>query len=161
MPPQSPWSSGASYFSSSQGSSQVSVGGNSRKTQQNRHVQLQLAKIQKKKTETRSRSFPSHQSKREPRQRSFGSQPSRRKSSKKNIGIEKAGVIDFGLINSNQGLLFSANKMRHDFKTIGKTFTHSICKPLQDDIQTLFGFKKTKEKKKSRPGSKGLFRRNE
>lgn len=130
MPPQANISSGSSY-----NSYLISV---KPKKKQNNPVLLSVIKRKNQ----------------EPRQ--LNSRQQKRKVSVKRMNIEEAGVIDFGFVNSNRGLIFSADKMRHDFKYIGKTFAKSICKPLEDDVRTLFGLKK-REKRKSRRGKTGFW----
>ncbi len=61
--------------------------------------------------------------------------------------IEDAGVIDFGFVNAKRGLLFSPNKMRHDWKFVEHTFKSAIVQPLKDDVNRILGVKRTKNPK--------------
>ena len=61
--------------------------------------------------------------------------------------IEDAGVIDFGFVNAKRGLLFSPNKMRHDWKYVEHTFKSAIFQPLKDDVTKILGIQRTKDRK--------------
>ena len=64
--------------------------------------------------------------------------------------IKHAGVIDFGVINSNRGLIFSSSKMSSDLKYVRKEiFVKSIWRPLLNDLKSILCMNGGRSAKKS------------